>query len=93
MPILDNFQLAFTYTVIYDKVREFSKEFKADLAISQFEPVRTVTKELSENILKMSYKEWKEIGYSKGSLWYMKHNINRASFKVYSKELRILGKT
>lgn len=73
------------YTVIYDKARELSKEFKADLTMPQFEAESTDTKELREKILKMSYKEWKEMGYSKGSLWYMKHNVEEGNFKLYDK--------
>ena len=76
------------YTVIYDKAREFSKEFKADLTMPRFQVERTDTKELREKILKMSYKEWKEMGYSKGSLWYMKHNIGKGEFKLYCNGLK-----
>lgn len=73
------------YTVIYDKAREFSKDFKADLTMPEFEAERTDTKELREKIVKMSYKEWKEMGYSKGSLWYMKKNIEKGNFRIYPK--------
>ena len=73
------------YTVIYDKAREFSKEFKADLTMPRFQVERTDTKELREKILKMSYKEWKEMGYSKGSLWDMKHNVNNGKFQICDK--------
>jgi len=73
------------YTIIYYKAREFSKEFKADLAMPHFEAERTDTRELREKILKMSYKEWKEMGYSKGSLWYMEQNSEKGNFKLYEK--------
>jgi CRISPR-associated protein Cas1 len=53
----------------------------------QFEAQRTDTKELRGKILKMSYKEWKEMGYSKGSLWYIKKNSENIQFKVYKKSL------
>ena len=79
------------YTVIYDKAREFSKEFKADLTMPQFEAQRTDTKELREKILKMSYKEWKDMGYSKGSLWYMKHNVEKGHFLIYNSTLEKLS--
>lgn len=37
----------------------------------------------------MSYSEWKVMGYSKGSLYYLKHNLDKASFKVYKRARQI----
>ncbi len=79
------------YTLIYDKAREFSRDFKAKFTDPEFTTERADTKDLREKILKMSYAEWKKIGYSKGSLWYMKHNLDKGSFKLYEKSLEKLS--
>ena len=81
------------YTLIYDKTREFSKDFRIDLTEPSFNGERTDTKDMRTKILNMTYKEWKEMGFSKGSLWYMKHNIENGSFKLYEKTLEKLEKT
>ena len=79
------------YTLINDKTREFSRDFKVDLSLPGFTAERTDKKDLREKILKMSYAEWKKMGYSKGSLWYMKHNLDKGSFKLYDKSLEKLS--
>jgi hypothetical protein len=35
----------------------------------------------------MTYKEWKEAGRIKGSLYYMKHNLEKGNFKVYKRSI------
>lgn len=75
------------YTLIYDKAREFSRDFKVDLSKPEFTSERTDKKDLREKMLKMTYSEWKKMGYSKGSLWYMKHNLDKGSFKLYGRSL------
>ncbi len=52
---------------------------------------RVDTAELREKILNISYSEWKELGYSKGTLHYLKKNVKSGKpFTIYGKVRRII---
>lgn len=77
--------------IIMMKTHEFGqfllgKRKDMDFSIPKLELDRTDTLELREKILAIPYTKAKELGFSKGTLWYMKKNAKSGKpFKVYGK--------
>lgn len=76
-------------TVIDLQIKEFANHLTDDKSFELSKPelnlVRTDNADMREKIKNMTYGEWKAKGYSKGSLHYLKHNVDKPSFKVYGK--------
>ena len=65
--------------IIFLKVRELahyltSKKDKLDFVKPEYEIERIDTYEMRQKILSISYADWKKLGFSKGTLHYMKQN-------------------
>jgi CRISPR-associated protein Cas1 len=65
--------------VIFLKVRELahyltSKKEKLDFVKPEYEIERIDSQEIRQKILNISYVDWKKLGFSKGTLHYMKQN-------------------
>ena len=65
--------------VIFLKVRELahyltSKKEKLDFVKPEFEIERIDSYDMRQKILNISYVDWKKLGFSKGTLHYMKQN-------------------
>ncbi|KKG10935.1 CRISPR-associated endonuclease Cas1 [Methanosarcina sp. 2.H.A.1B.4] len=65
--------------VIFLKVRELahyltSKKEKMDFVKPEYEIERIDSQEIRQKILNISYVDWKKLGFSKGTLHYMKQN-------------------
>lgn len=61
------------------KVRELahyltSKKEKLDFVKPEYEIERIDSREIRQKILKPSYSDWKKLGFSNGTLHYMKQN-------------------
>ena len=57
---------------------------------------RDDSEELRQKIIDMSYSEWKKMGFSKGTLHYMKQNANGKPFSLNAhvkERLEIWGRT
>ena len=62
------------------------KRKNIDFTTPSFKLDRIDNKELRDKILVISYKEWKELGYSKGSLHQLKQKAkSNKPFKLYGK--------
>lgn len=78
-------------TIIHEKSRELAhylthRRKRIDFSQPQPHLQRIDTHRLREQILNMSYTEWKNMGYSKGTLHYMKQNAQQQKpFKVYKR--------
>lgn len=75
-------------SVIDLQIREFAnylvgKAKMPDFAKPEIQLKRTDNQQIRGKIKNMSYAEWKKRGYSKGSLHYLKHNLDKPNFKVY----------
>ncbi len=55
-----------------------------------FQIGRTDNSQVRELIQKISYTEWKNLGFSKGSLHYLKTHDDNLSFKIYSPVIKKL---
>jgi CRISPR-associated protein Cas1 len=65
--------------VMFLKARELAqylvgKRQEIDFVEPQYEPKRQDTSDIRQKILSISYTDWKKLGYSKGTLHYMKQN-------------------
>lgn len=57
-----------------------------DFSVPEPDSKRDDSGELRDRIKGLSYKKWKDMGFSKGTLHYLKHNVsNEKPFKIYGK--------
>ena len=79
--------------IIGMKARELANGLDScniDFSMPKLEIKRNDNKELRDRISKIKYSDWAKLGYSKGTLHYLKHNLDSLSFKVYEPVLRKL---
>ncbi|ETA69400.1 CRISPR-associated protein, Cas1 family [Methanolobus tindarius DSM 2278] len=67
--------------VMFLKTRELAqyltdKRKDIDFVVPQYETKRQDTSDIRKKILSISYSDWKKLGFSKGTLHYMKKNAN-----------------
>lgn len=70
---------------IRDLANSLLNDTKPDFSSPKIQLKRRDSIDIRDKIRNMSYAEWKAKGYSKGSLHYLKHNLNKPNFKVYRK--------
>jgi CRISPR-associated protein Cas1 len=77
--------------IILEQIRELTNYINGTRKTIDFTQVKTElqridTEETRQKILDMNYTEWKKLGYSKGTLYYLKQNAKSdKNFKIYDK--------
>lgn len=79
--------------IILDKARELShyltgKKKKFDVVKPDFVIERQDADDIRKKILSIEYKDWQKLGFSKGSLWYMKKNAKGDKPFTLNKQVR-----